>query len=142
MKKVAGMKKKIDGNFDKDRPVVIFTKGENTKRGIKQYVKKNMNWAELVDEYLPEAALLMKHAELLEAGKKVQVRDAEGKRVMMVVPDYDVQAKALDMAIKMRGKYAATEMTITARKFQTMTDEELQEEIDRKKRFFNKTENQ
>lgn len=135
------MKKKIDGSFDKERPVVLMVK-TNSKMGKTRYIKENMNWAGLVDEYLPEAALLMKHAELLEAGKKVQVRDAEGKRVMMTVPDYDVQAKALDMAIKMRGKYAATEMTITARKFQTMTDEELQEEIDRKKRFFSKTENQ
>jgi len=57
---------------------------------------------------LGDMTLLTKHAELLEATKVIAVvvgKNVAGGSVDLIVPDYAVQAKALDRAYRLRGAY-------------------------------------
>ena len=63
---------------------------------------------------LSDGALLVKHRELLEAQKQISgvqskggnPRDADGGSLEFVdVPDYQIQAKALEMAYKLKGAF-------------------------------------
>ena len=57
---------------------------------------------------LGDMTLLTKHAELLEATKVIAVvvgKNVAGGSVDLIVPDYAVQAKALDRAYRLRGTY-------------------------------------
>jgi hypothetical protein len=63
---------------------------------------------------LSDAALLIKHRELLNAQKQISgVKDKSGDPMaadagsleFVEVPDYPVQAKALEMAYKLKGKF-------------------------------------
>jgi len=57
---------------------------------------------------LGDMTLLTKHAELLEATKVIAVvvgKKVAGGSVDLIVPDYAVQAKALDRAYRLRGFY-------------------------------------
>ena len=64
---------------------------------------------ELMEKYgLGDMTLLTKHAELLEATKVIAVvvgMKIAGGSVDLIVPDYAVQAKALDRAYRLKGFY-------------------------------------
>ena len=72
-------------------------------------ITNTKGWVELMEKHLPDGRLLTKHEQLLEATKPISARivgkDAdEGTDDFIEVPDNPVQAKALELAYKIKGK--------------------------------------
>jgi hypothetical protein len=80
----------------------------------------------LLEEFLPDEALQQKHKELLNAKKLLKVKGIPVSG--MYEEDSDVQSKALDMAYKLKGKYAP-EKTLTISPYDDLSPEELDAEI-------------
>jgi len=86
-------------------------------KGAAVYVSRKLKDANFQDAFqkelekagLADSRLAIKHAELLDAQKTVSTvsgKDAGAGTIDFVdVPDYQTQAKALDMAYKVKGKY-------------------------------------
>jgi hypothetical protein len=91
-----------------------------------QKITKTKTWADLLEEFLPDEALQQKHKELLNAKKLLKVKGIPVSG--MYEEDSDVQSKALDMAYKLKGKYAP-EKTLTISPYDDLSPEELDAEI-------------
>lgn len=89
-----------------------------------QKLTKSKGWKNLMDDLFPDLLLIKKHRELLYA-KKIIVDNTGGKRsVIAKIPDNPIVARALDMAYKLKGYYAAT-------KIENNTNPELEAALDR-----------
>jgi len=63
-------------------------------------VMKAKGWNELVEQYLPDNALLNKHCEALEAAKVI----TSPTEPDYTVPDYSIRLKAVELGYKVKGK--------------------------------------
>lgn len=90
-------------------------------------VTRTATWQELMDEYLPEDKVASTHADLLRANSMIYATSGGKITDTMEVPDWTARKNAVDMALKLRGKYAPTEMAVSVeRKLDDLTDEELE----------------
>lgn len=132
------MAKKYGAARAKQKKVIknLVENGGNLKKAIKdagyadgyaegQQITGTKTWKELLDEFLPDEELQKKHKELLEARKAIIFK---GIPMNLTVPDYDIQAKALDMGYKLKGSYAP-EKHQTVNPFEGLDNEELDEQI-------------
>lgn len=72
-------------------------------------VTRTKGWHELMEEHLPDSVLAKRHRELLNKKETVNVFDGKGKGSHVELteqPDTQAVAKALDMAYKLKDKYA------------------------------------
>ena len=77
--------------------------------------------AQLMDgQGLGDEVLLKKLSEKLEASHQQK---------KLTIPLHDIQLKALDMALKLKGLYPAAKMEVTKRDFGSLTDGELDDAI-------------
>lgn len=71
-------------------------------------VANTEGWQELLEKILPDDKLIAKHNELLEATKQISARNGMGANAetddFIEVPDYQIQAKALELGYKVKGK--------------------------------------
>ncbi len=66
---------------------------------------RTKGWKELMDKHLPDSALAKKHRELLEKREYVTI-DGQSEDIG---PETQAVSKALDMAYKIKGRYADQE---------------------------------
>jgi len=66
-----------------------------------QKLTKSKGWKALVEKYLPDDKLLIKHEEALEAMKVITSHTEPDYEV----PDHTTRLKAVDMAYKIKGKH-------------------------------------
>jgi len=94
-------------------------------------------WQELMEEYLPDKDLAKKHQELLRK-QEIIVRNNNktGKIEVIKTGELDTQAvgKGLEMAYKLKGKYAPTKVKFID-EYEGYTEEEIKEEIARRRRL-------
>jgi len=117
-------------------------------------VQNTKTWKVLREEYFPDELIAKTHKNLLEARKIAHhifpkdedeavireviesipgariisfSKDVSGKVCYFTVPDTLAQSKALDMAHKVAGTYAATKIRHEFNEFEQMSDEELME---------------
>ena len=94
-------------------------------------ILESKGWQELMEEYLPDNLLAEKHKELLNK-KEVILRNNNKTKEIEVVPtgEIDQQAvgKALDLAYKLKGKYAAKKIKFEDDN-EELTDEEVEDEL-------------
>lgn len=95
--------------------------------------QKTKTWKDLLEEYLPDDELQKKHKQLLNQKTKLRFKGVE----IGEVDETDVQAKALDMAYKLKGKYAPEKFQNVS-PYEDMTLEELNEEIEKIERKLKK----
>lgn len=91
-------------------------------------ITKTKTWAELMEEFLPDDTLAKTHQEALEA-KKIVV--AGGVALETGLADHDIRMKALEMAYKLKGLFAADKIQIMPGS--DLSDEDLDKEIERTK---------
>ena len=87
---------------------------------VPQKLTESKSWDELMEEFLPESKLAAVHQQQLDA-EKMQVVGG----VAQYEPDNDARIKAMDLAYKLRGRYAPEQITMTKRKYADLTNEEL-----------------
>ena len=85
-----------------------------------QKLTKTKTWEDLMEEFMPESLISKVHNEQMSATKPVVIA---GKVKMF--PDNDARLKATDMGIKLRGKYAPDQITLTKRKYQDLSNTDL-----------------
>ena len=81
---------------------------------------QSRTWQELMDEYLPDDLIAEKHKALLTK------TDALGEI------DVNAVKAGVDMGYKVKKKYELPEQTIILKKYEDLTDEELEETINAK----------
>lgn len=118
-KKVANLIIKNKGNVSKSMKEAGYSKASSKNPKI---VTTSKGWEELMDEYLPEIELARLHREQLNAE---MTRSLNFKVVKL--PDNDARLKALDLAYKLKGKYAPEQIELTKRKYQDLSNKELLE---------------
>ena len=62
----------------------------------------------------------------------------KGKKVYFSIPDYDVVDKAVDKVYKLKGKYAAQKIQVEERPLEDLSDEELDELLNKKTKELSK----
>lgn len=77
-----------------------------------QVLKKSKGWAKLMEKYLPDKHLADKHKEFLNAPRIVRTYRKGDLEIETVETDSNA-VKALDMAYKLKGKYAAEKKEVT-----------------------------
>lgn len=79
---------------------------ETAYRGM-QVLQKTKSWMMLMDEYVSEEKLAMRHNELLDMRKQVPVHDLKTGKITHYkdVPDAANVARALEMGYKLRGAF-------------------------------------
>lgn len=87
-------------------------------------------WKELCEIYLKDSTLAKIHQEQLISKKAIVVN---GK--IEYVDDNRSRLKALDLAYRCKGKYAPTQVEITKRKYQGLSDADLLEKEKNLKKF-------
>lgn len=97
-----------------------------------QVVTESKGWQELMDKYLPDKDLAEVHNALLHKKETIVVRDEDGSRVELTnQPDTDA-ARALDMAYKLKGKYAPLKLGITD-EYDEFSDDDIEQAIARQR---------
>lgn len=87
---------------------------------------KSKTWQQLMDEYLPDDLLAKKHQELINAKKKVTIKNKKGDVLIETEEENtDAIARGLDMGYKLKGKYKPTQVEV--RSFVGWTPQELEE---------------
>ena len=111
---------------------LIIKNGGNVSKGMRDAgypkttaknpskLRRSKAWADLMEEYIPENLVAKTHQRQLKAKHYVTV-DGISKQV----DDNLAQNKAMDLAYKLRGKYAAEQINITRRKYSDLSNEEL-----------------
>ena len=98
------------------------------------HLTKSKGWNELMDKYLSDDFLAEKHKELLNKKEvKTKFDHETGEFEAIPTGELDVQAvsKGLDMAYKLKGKYAPEKKDITSKGEKIgLEDAKLQEEAD------------
>ena len=78
-----------------------------------QKLTESKAWIQLMEEYIPDDKLLVKHEEALEATKQIGAQiliDKDGKTIskenegMIEVPDHVVRLKAVELGYRVKGK--------------------------------------
>lgn len=78
-----------------------------------QKLTESKAWIQLMDQYIPDDKLLVKHEEALEATKPIGAQiliDKDGKTIskenegMIEVPDHAVRLKAVELGYRVKGK--------------------------------------
>lgn len=71
---------------------------------------------ELMEQYLPDTKLFLKHDELLQATKQLSARNGKDANAetddFIEVPDYQVQVKALELGYKVKGKLSQPSVNV------------------------------
>lgn len=79
-------------------------------------IENSKGWQELLEKHLPDKKLITKHEELLEATKQISVRGGKDANAetddFIEVPDYQVQAKVLELGYKVKGKLSNNQINI------------------------------
>ncbi len=94
--------------------------GYSPKTNTPSQLTKTKTWEDLMEEFMPESLISRVHNEQMSATKPVVIA---GKVKMF--PDNDARLKATDMGIKLRGKYAPDQITLTKRKYQDLSNTDL-----------------
>lgn len=90
-------------------------------------VTKTATWRELMDEYLPDELLAKTHAELFKAEGTIYATSEGRITDTMKVPDWTARKNAIDLAYKVKGRFAPTQMAVSVeRKLEELSDEELE----------------
>ena len=87
-------------------------------------------WKELCETHLKDSKLVQVHEEQLVAKKAIVVNGE-----IKYVDDNRSRIKALDLAYRCKGKYAPTQVEITKRKYQALSDADLLEKEKSLKKF-------
>lgn len=112
------------GNVSKSMREVGYSKGYSKNP---QEMKRTKSWTELLEDDLPDALLTSMHRKLLKKKKYVIVEDNEGNKTAIATNEIDESAvsKGLDMAFKLKGKYAPEKHKIAFEELDKMDDDEL-----------------
>lgn len=78
-------------------------------------LKKSKGWEELMEQYLPDKLLGKKHRELLEVPKKVRTFIKGDLSTEYEELDSNAVKAGLDMAYKLKGKYAPEKHDVTSK---------------------------
>jgi len=91
-------------------------------------------WQELMEELLPDEDLGAAHKKLLEKKEVVVINlgDKQGSEFRFTGQIHSDAARALDMAYKLKSRYAPTKVQITD-EYDEFSDEELEAELLRKR---------
>lgn len=91
-----------------------------------QLLTKTKSWQELMEQYIPEKLLAVKHSELLNKKEFVVIGRGKDREAFPTGEiDADAVARGLDMGYKLRGKYKPTEMRVQT--FTGWTPQELKD---------------
>jgi len=118
------------GNVSKGMRDAGYSKA--TAKNPKKVTDSN-NWEDLMEKYLPDNLLAKSHKKLLDKKEVIlKNNNKTGKIEVVQTKEIDVQAvrAGLDMAYKLKNKYAATKIKFEDEN-KDITDEELDNERDR-----------
>lgn len=90
-------------------------------------VTKTATWQQLMEEYLPDELIAKTHGELFKAEGTIYATSEGRITDMRKVPDWTARKNAIDLAYKVKGRFAPTEMSVSVeRKLEELSDEELE----------------
>lgn len=81
-----------------------------SKKTVPQMVTETKSWQMLMDEHMPEDLIALRHTELLNKRARRNIKNAKGEVIEYDVddgPDTLAVVKALELAYKLRGSFAA-----------------------------------
>lgn len=126
---IAAKKKGGKGGKPPSKKSILIEAGfsENTAKTPSK-VFNTKSFKDLLDEYIPEDKILKTVGDLLDA--KIITKEYTNGNVVYVEEreDTNARSKGADMAIKVRGLYAAQKVTIVD-PLDAMSDDELDEQI-------------
>ena len=120
------------GNISKTMREVGYSYNTAKKPGN---LTNSKGWNELMEEYFPDEHLAKRHKDLLDKEEVVvKNNNKTGKVDIIKTGQIDPQSvsRGLDMAYKLKNKYAPDKLTIIDPN-DDLTDEQLEEEINRRK---------
>lgn len=97
-----------------------------------QKLTESKAWVELMDQYIPDDKLLLKHQEAMEATKPIGAQiliDKDGKTIskenegVIEVPDHMVRLKAVELGYKVKGKLIENNIKVDKAKILVMPSE-------------------
>ena len=101
----------------------------------------SLGWQALMDKYLPDDLLAKKHNELLNKKEVIVKNNNATKEIEVIrtgeVDPYSVK-NGLDLAYKLKGRFAPEQVELTKRKYQGLSNRELAEVIAKMKGYFSK----
>lgn len=103
-----------------------------------QKQKKTKGWNELMEKYIPDEDLAKKHKELLNKQEVyLKNNNKTGKIEVIKTGEIDAHAvgRGLDMGYKLKNKYAAEKVKLIKDDNANLTDEEIEEELDRRRKL-------
>jgi hypothetical protein len=88
------------------------------------------SWQELMNEFLPDSLIAEKHKALLDKKEIIVVRNGkESETIVTDQIDTNAVKAGVDMAYKLKKRYENPDQTIIVRKYEDLSDEELQAKI-------------
>ena len=102
---------------------------------------KSIGWQQLMEKYLPDKMLAEKHRALLNKQEVIVKNNNTTKEIDVIktgeIDPYSVK-NGLDLAYKLKGRFAPEQIELTKRKYQGLSNRELAEVISKMKTYFSK----
>lgn len=112
-----------NGNISKSMREVGYSKAYSKNP---HQMKKTKSWTDLMEKDLPDSLLTKKHKALLNKKEYIAI-GKKGEREVISTGEMDgnAVAKGLDMAYKLKGKYAPEKHKVAFEELDNLDDDEL-----------------